>query len=68
MVTNRSWSDSRIDSSKPFNLKFYPNATTIDRWVESSMGKAKTINISANSFSVERMCYEQGMGGRNYKG
>ena len=68
MVTNRSWSDSRIDSSKPFNLKFYPNATTIDRWVESSLGKAKTINISANSFSVERMCYNLGVGGRDYKG
>jgi len=68
LATRRSSSVSRIDSSKPFNLKFYPNATTIDRWVESGLGKAKTINISANSFSVERMCYEQGMGGRNYKG
>ena len=67
MATRRSSSVSRIDSSKPFNLKFYPNATTIDRWTDYA-GKPKTINISANSFSVERMCYEQGMGGRNYKG
>ena len=68
MVTRRSSSVNRIDSSKPFNLKFYPNATTIDRWVESSLGKGKTINISANSFSVEEMCYEHGMGSRNWKG
>ena len=67
MVTRRSSSVNRIDSSKPFNLKFYPNATTIDRWTDYA-GKPKTINISANSFSVERMCYNQGVGGRNYKG
>ena len=66
--TGGSWSDSRLDSSKPFNLKFYPTDTTIDRWVEVSFSKSKIINISANSFSVEKMCYNQGMGGRNYKG
>jgi hypothetical protein len=69
MVTRRSSSVSRIDSSKPFNLKFYSNATTIDRWVEVSFGsKGKTIVMSKNSFSVEEMCYNQGIGSRNYKG
>ena len=67
MVIRRSSSVNRIDSSKPFNLKFYPNATTIDRWTDYS-GKGKTLNISANSFSVEEMCYNQGIGGRDYKG
>tara|TARA_Y100000310_G_C20377881_1_gene666616 strand:- start:5 stop:730 length:726 start_codon:yes stop_codon:yes gene_type:complete len=68
-TTGGSWSDSRIDSSKPFNLKFYPNATTIDRWTEVSFGsRGKTIDMKKNSFSVEEMCYLQGKGGRCYKG
>ena len=57
--TGGSWSDSRIDSSKPFNLKFYPNETTIDRWVEVSYGsRGNTIDVSANSFTVEKVCYD----------
>ena len=63
-----SWSDSRIDSSKPFNLKFYPNATTMDRWKESSISGSLSIPISKNSFSVEVMCHEQGRGSRSYLG
>ena len=67
--TGGSWSDNRIDSTKPFNLRFYPNATTIDRWTEVSFGsRGKTLDISKNSFSVEKMCYLQGMGSRDYKG
>ena len=69
MVTRRSSSVSRIDSNKPFNLKFYPNATTIDRWTEVSFGsRGKTVDVNPNSFSVEKICYPQGMGSRNYKG
>jgi hypothetical protein len=68
-TTGGSWSDSRIDSSKPFNLKFYPNETTIDRWTEVSFrNRGLTIDMDKNSFSVERMCYNQGMGSRGYKG
>ena len=67
--TQGSWSDSRIDGNKPFNLKFYPNATTMDRWIETSFrSRGGALNISKNSFSVEKMCYNQGMGGRDYKG
>ena len=67
--TSGAWSNNRIDSSKPFNLKFYPNATTIDRWTEISFrNRGTTIDMPKNSFSIEKMCYEQGMGSRNYKG
>ena len=57
--TGGSWSDTRIDGSKPFNLKFYPNATTIDRWVATGYHSPdiKGIEIPANSFSIEKMCF-----------
>ena len=67
--TQGSWSDSRIDGNKPFNLRFYPNATTIDRWTETGFGsRGKTVDVNPNSFSVEMMCYLPLMGSRDYKG
>ena len=75
--TGGSWSDNRIDSSKPFNLKFYPNATRIGQWREISHRSRKghywnpesDLFIPANSFSVEKMCYESAYAGsRSYKG
>ena len=70
--TSGSWSDSRIDPNKPFNLKFYPNATTIDRWVEVSFGRQGTkLDMDKNSFTVEKICYDTwnlDRIGRNYKG
>ena len=67
--TSGAWSDNRIDSSKPFNLKFYSNETTINRWTEISYrNRGTTLDMPKNSFSVEKMCYEQGMGSRGYKG
>jgi len=67
--TQGSWSDGRIDGNKPFNLRFYPNATTIDRWTEVSFGsRGRTVDVNPNSFSVEKMCYLPAMGSRNYKG
>ena len=74
--TGGSWSNSRIDGSKPFNLKFYPNETRIGQWREISHRSRKghyynpesDLLMPKNSFSVERMCYNQGVGGRDYKG
>ena len=74
--TGGSWSDSRIDSSKPFNLKFYPNETRIDQWRESSTTSQKShyynpelgLVIPKNSFSVEVMCYEPSRGSRGWLG
>ena len=67
--THGSWSDSRIDGAKPFNLRFYSKTTTIDRWTETSFGRqGKTVDVNPNSFSIEKICYPQGMGSRDYKG
>ena len=63
--TGGSWSNSRIDGSKPFNLKFYPNETRIGQWREISHRSRKgtfwnpdpELLMIKNSFSVEKMCF-----------
>jgi len=63
--TGGSWSDTRIDPNKPFNLKFYPNETRIGQWREISHRSRKghyynpesDLLMPKNSFSVEKMCF-----------
>ena len=63
--TGGSWSDTRIDGGKPFNLKFYPNETRIGQWREIGSRSRKghyynpdpDLLMPKNSFSVEKMCF-----------